>query len=123
MPGLQAWLFQRISAVYLGLYTPLLLLYFIVMPPQSYAEWHVFLASPWVNSSILLFALALLVHAWVGVRDVVLDYVHPYLLRLAIAPLGCCGDADRLGLLGIAHTCLWSPLNLRRCHVTAAPTL
>ncbi|USF89061.1 succinate dehydrogenase, hydrophobic membrane anchor protein [Candidatus Endoriftia persephonae] len=84
MPGLQAWLFQRISAVYLGLYTPLLLLYFIVMPPQSYAEWHVFLASPWVNSSILLFALALLVHAWVGVRDVVLDYVHPYLLRLAM---------------------------------------
>jgi len=84
MPGLRAWLFQRVSALYLGLYIPLLLGYFVFMPPQTYAEWRIFLADPWVNTSMLLFGLALLAHAWVGMRDVVLDYVHPYLLRLAL---------------------------------------
>ena len=27
---------------------------------------------------------AVLVHAWVGIRDVVLDYVHPFALRMAV---------------------------------------
>jgi succinate dehydrogenase, hydrophobic membrane anchor protein len=31
-----------------------------------------------------LFALALLLHAWIGVRDVILDYVKPPALRLAL---------------------------------------
>ncbi len=32
----------------------------------------------------MLFFLALLYHAWVGVRDIVMDYIKPTGLRLAL---------------------------------------
>jgi succinate dehydrogenase / fumarate reductase membrane anchor subunit len=33
------------------------------------------------------FVLAVLLHAWLGMRDVVLDYVHRLWLRLLLLPL------------------------------------
>lgn len=40
------------------------------------------------------FFAALLAHAWIGVRDVILDYVHPVAIRffaLAVLALGLTG--------------------------------
>ena len=42
------------------------------------------LATPMGAALIALLAAAVLLHAWVGVRDVVLDYLHPLGLRLAV---------------------------------------
>jgi succinate dehydrogenase / fumarate reductase membrane anchor subunit len=50
---------------------------------------------------LLVLAVALLAHAWVGVRDVVLDYIGPLALRLAVLALAAAG----LVLLG-----LWTAL-------------
>ena len=35
-----------------------------------------------INGTFGLFAIALLLHAWVGIRDVILDYIHHFVLRI-----------------------------------------
>jgi succinate dehydrogenase / fumarate reductase, membrane anchor subunit len=82
--GLWAWVLQRVSAVYLALCAPLLLWRFLLAPPADYHQWRDWLATPWVSVVLLLFLLALLLHAWVGIRDVVIDYVRPLGARLSL---------------------------------------
>ena len=82
--GLRAWLAQRISAVYLGAVTPLLLGYFLFFTPSNHQQWSQFVAQPLVAICLALYVLALLMHAWVGVRDVLIDYVHPLSIRLTL---------------------------------------
>lgn len=87
--GLQSWLVQRLSAVYLALFLLYCLLSWAVEPIHSYAQWHAWVAQPMRNVFLILFAVAVLVHAWVGGRDIVLDYVKPWWSRfLALTLLG-----------------------------------
>jgi len=93
--GLRAWVFQRITAIFLLLYFPYLILVFAFSAPASHAELVAWLQHPLVGIGFLLFVGALLLHAWVGVRDAIIDYVHPLGIRvtaltlLALALLGC----------------------------------
>ena len=80
--GLGPWLLQRISAVYLAGFFVYLLVHFYRHPDPDYQDWHAWLTHPLVSVFFAGFILALLVHAWVGMRDVVLDYIHPLGLRL-----------------------------------------
>jgi succinate dehydrogenase / fumarate reductase membrane anchor subunit len=87
--GLRAWLLQRASAVYMLAFIVFFLLHFLLDPPHSYAAWHGWMSAPGVSIAACVFFAALLVHAWVGVRDVLMDYVHPAALRVcALALLG-----------------------------------
>ena len=87
--GLRAWLVQRISAVYMLLFILFLLLHLLVDPPHDYLAWRDWIRSPGVSIAAFVFFAALLMHAWVGVRDVLMDYVHPLALRVsALALLG-----------------------------------
>ncbi|HHH36696.1 MAG TPA: succinate dehydrogenase, hydrophobic membrane anchor protein [Gammaproteobacteria bacterium] len=99
--GLRAWLLQRISAVYLALYV----VYFLLASPAAggAAAWRAWLGSPWPLLAMALFFLALSIHAWVGVRDVIIDYVHPAGLRLLLL----CG----LGVV-LLGSLLWALLAL-----------
>ena len=88
LSGLRAWTIQRISAIYIALFT------FFVMAgalvngiPDSHEAWKALLASPFNNLAILAFIVALLLHAWVGARDVIVDYVHPLAARLTVLAL------------------------------------
>ena len=82
--GLRAWLVQRVSAVYMLLFILFLLTHLIVDPSRSYVAWHDWILSPAINVVTSVFVVALLAHAWVGVRDVVMDYVHPIALRVLV---------------------------------------
>jgi succinate dehydrogenase / fumarate reductase membrane anchor subunit len=87
--ALRAWLVQRVSAVYMLLFILFLLLHFLFDPPHSYLAWHSWMTNPGVSIATFVFFGALLLHAWVGVRDVLMDYVHPLALRVsALAVLG-----------------------------------
>jgi succinate dehydrogenase / fumarate reductase membrane anchor subunit len=89
--GLRAWLLQRASAVYMLAFIAFLLAHFLLDPPRSYAAWHGWMTAPGVGIAACVFFAALLLHAWVGVRDVLMDYVHPAALRvgaLALLALG-----------------------------------
>ncbi|MEY6432842.1 succinate dehydrogenase, hydrophobic membrane anchor protein [Thioalkalicoccus limnaeus] len=85
--GLKAWLVQRITAIYLGLFCSYLVLHFAIAAPADYAAWRAWVAQPLVSLGWLLFIPVLLAHAWVGLRDVLMDYVKPIGLRVALLSL------------------------------------
>lgn len=89
--GLRAWLFQRISAVYLALFSLVLVWRLLVQPPADYGVWRAWVGTPWVSAGLFLFIVALLVHMWVGLRDVLIDYIHPLGLRLVLLTLFALG--------------------------------
>jgi len=82
MSGLRAWLLQRLSALYMGVYLLLFMLHMLTDAPADYQAWRDSLANPWVALAMLLFFASLLIHAWVGIRDVIIDYVQWPALRL-----------------------------------------
>lgn len=84
MTGLYAWLMQRFSAVYLGVLLPVALVYLLLSPPADYQVWRATLSCPWIASILFVGVLMLLIHAWVGLRNMVLDYVKPVALRLVV---------------------------------------
>ena len=85
--GLRLWLLQRISALYMAGFFVYLLVHFYSHPDPGYQAWHAWLTQPLVSVCFAGFILALLVHGWVGMRDVVLDYVHALGLRLTVLML------------------------------------
>lgn len=85
--GVKAWLIQRLSAVYMAAYVVFFLFSLIIHAPHGFAEWHGFMTTPFMSVPTFLLFLSLLVHAWVGMRDVVMDYLHPYRLRFTALSL------------------------------------
>ncbi|MBL3529276.1 MAG: succinate dehydrogenase, hydrophobic membrane anchor protein [gamma proteobacterium endosymbiont of Lamellibrachia anaximandri] len=85
--GLRAWIFQRITAIYLAVFVPIALGYLLFFPVTSYQSWIELLSSSWVNTSLLLFVFAILLHGWIGIRDVVIDYVQPFPARMMLLVL------------------------------------
>lgn len=85
--GLRTWLLQRVSAVYLAAFLLYTLMHFWLNPHPDFSAWRGWVASPAVSIAGAGFILALLIHAWVGLRDVVLDYLHPLALRLGVLTL------------------------------------
>lgn len=81
LTGLAAWWVQRASAVCMLLFIALAFAAFTLYPRHSYLEWRSWVSSPGVSMAILVFFAALLLHMWVGLRDVLLDYAKPAGLR------------------------------------------
>jgi len=93
--GLNLWLWQRASAVVMAFYLPVFLIYALVSGPLDYATWHGLFAPLAVKVASLLFIASLLFHAWIGLREIFIDYLHPMALRLpllflfAVLYIGC----------------------------------
>jgi len=85
--GLKAWVYQRITAVYLGGFLLYMVGFFIISPPSSYEMWRSWVAQPHVSMALQLFFISLLLHAWVGIRNILIDYVHPFELRFVLLTL------------------------------------
>ena len=94
--GLRAWLVQRISAVCMLLFIVFVLFHFLFDPPNSYLAWREWIMNPGVGIAVCIFYAALSMHAWVGIRDVVMDYVRP--AALGVATLAVLG----FGLIAVA---------------------
>lgn len=87
--GLRPWLWQRLSAIYLLIYVLAAGAALAWRPPLSHDAWRAWMAQPLMTLATAIFFWALLVHAWVGGRDVLIDYVRSLPLRLALlAALG-----------------------------------
>jgi succinate dehydrogenase membrane anchor subunit len=80
-PGMRVWLLQRITAVYMAVYLPFVVGYFLTNNPGSYIAWVELNSPAWLSVLSCLFFLSLCLHAWVGVRDVFRDYVPNIKLR------------------------------------------
>ncbi|MFO1195746.1 MAG: succinate dehydrogenase, hydrophobic membrane anchor protein [Burkholderiaceae bacterium] len=80
--GLKDWLAQRITAVVMAVYTVVLLVSLMFLPELNYGTWAGLFASPWMKVLTLLALAALMWHAWIGVRDIFMDYIKPTGVRL-----------------------------------------
>ncbi|MDX2503027.1 MAG: succinate dehydrogenase, hydrophobic membrane anchor protein [Gammaproteobacteria bacterium] len=80
--GLQAWLYQRLTAAFMALYILYFLAVILSTKNMTYKLWVEWFSHPVMNTATGLFFLHLVVHAWVGMRDVVLDYIANDTLRL-----------------------------------------
>jgi len=82
--GLRDWLIQRITAVVMALYSVVLAGYLLLQPRLDYDVWTGLFSGQPMRTFTLLFLLSVLYHAWIGIRDIVMDYVKPAGVRLAI---------------------------------------
>jgi succinate dehydrogenase / fumarate reductase membrane anchor subunit len=97
--GLRDWLAQRITATLMALYTIVLLAQVIFGGPLGYDRWAAIFSSQWMKTLTFVVIVSLLYHAWVGVRDIWMDYIKPVGIRLALQVfsivwlVGCAGWA------------------------------
>ncbi len=85
--GQRAWVLQRLTALMVLLFLALAAATVLVGPPLSYERWHALATSAPGAVLIVIFFAALCGHAWVGIRDIVLDYIQPTALRLSVLAL------------------------------------
>jgi succinate dehydrogenase / fumarate reductase membrane anchor subunit len=82
--GLRDWLAQRVTAVVMAVYTVVLLVLFLTGQNFSYEGWAGLFARQWFKLFTLVTLLMLFYHAWVGMRDIWMDYVKPVGIRLTL---------------------------------------
>ena len=88
--GLRDWLSQRVSAVVMTLYTVLLLGIVLWHGGLDYATWRELFAGNAFRIATFLFMVALFVHCWVGVRNILMDYAKPLSVRLTLQIVVIC---------------------------------
>lgn len=98
------WLAQRISAVLIAVYTLLFALALLIAQPFEHAAWQAFFAQGWLRVASTIVLLCVAVHAWVGMRDILMDYAKPTALRVALYALVLLALA---ACLGWGATILW----------------
>ncbi|HEC27606.1 MAG TPA: succinate dehydrogenase, hydrophobic membrane anchor protein [Gammaproteobacteria bacterium] len=82
--GLGEWVVQRLTAVYMLFFIILALIRLSVSPVSSQSDWLLLSSGLLFQISLLLFIFSLLAHAWLGLKSVFLDYVHPWRLRFLL---------------------------------------
>ena len=80
--GWRGWLTQRVTAVIMLLYTLFLVGVLISLPRIDFERWHALWNLTIVRYATIFFVLSALLHAWVGVRNIFMDYVKDTALRL-----------------------------------------
>jgi succinate dehydrogenase / fumarate reductase membrane anchor subunit len=101
--GLREWLVQRLTAAYLGGFAVYAVIYLAYSAPIGYADWRDLASASGFRVGLALFFGSALIHAWIGLRSVFLDYLKPLWLRAAVS--GLC-------LLALWALALWAALVL-----------
>ena len=83
--GLRDWLAQRVTAALMALFTLLVLAQVIFSKgPMGYDKWAGIFSSQWMKVLTFTVIIALLYHAWVGMRDIWMDYIKLVGVRLGL---------------------------------------
>jgi succinate dehydrogenase / fumarate reductase membrane anchor subunit len=82
--GWSGWLAQRITAAIMLLYTLFFLAVLVSMPAIDYDHWKALWSLPVMRFATMIFVLAIAYHAWVGVRNIFMDYVKDTGVRLIL---------------------------------------
>jgi succinate dehydrogenase / fumarate reductase membrane anchor subunit len=85
--GWKDWLVQRVSAVVMAVYTIGVLGIALWNGGIDHALWQALFANGAFKLATFVFMLALCWHAWIGVRDIWMDYVKPVGARLTLEVL------------------------------------
>lgn len=79
--GMNEWLLQRLTAVFMALYALSSAIVLLVLQPAGYLGWKHLFDLPAVRICTFAFILSLLLHAWFGVQGVLADYVKAQVPR------------------------------------------
>ena len=82
--GFRDWLAQRITAILMAVYTVVLLAMFLTGQNFTYEGWAGLFAKQWFKLLSMVTFLGLYYHAWVGIRDIWMDYIKNVGLRLTL---------------------------------------
>lgn len=85
--GLKDWLAQRITGVVMIVFTLVVVIALLQGAAASYESWRAFMAAGPMRLLTFVFIISLCWHAWVGVRDIWMDYVQPVGIKLALHAL------------------------------------
>jgi len=98
--GLRDWLAQRVTAALMAIFTIILLAQVIFSKgPIGYDKWAGIFSAQWMKVITLCVIISLLYHAWIGIRDIWMDYIKPVAVRLSLQVfsivwlVGCAGWA------------------------------
>ena len=83
--GLAAFLIQRLTSIYLGVFAVYLIVYLVLHPIRNYASWSGYFSTGWVRLAWGMFIATLLAHVWIGLRSIYMDYVKPTWLRFTVS--------------------------------------
>jgi succinate dehydrogenase / fumarate reductase membrane anchor subunit len=82
--GWRDWLSQRVTAIVMALYTLLVLGIVLWHGGMDHAMWKSMFANAAFKLATFVFMIALLFHAWVGVRNITMDYLKSAAVRLVV---------------------------------------
>ena len=82
--GLRDWLAQRVTAVVMAVYTLLMLAVLLSLPRLDYWHWKSLWELAIVRYATVIFLFCVHYHAWVGVRNIFMDYIKDTGLRLVL---------------------------------------
>jgi succinate dehydrogenase / fumarate reductase, membrane anchor subunit len=97
--GLRDWMAQRATASLMALFTLVLIVQVLMPGPMGYDKWAGIFSAQWMKVLTFTVIVALAWHAWVGTRDIWMDYVKSAGLRLVLQTativwlVGCAGWA------------------------------
>jgi succinate dehydrogenase / fumarate reductase, membrane anchor subunit len=97
--GLRDWLSQRVTAALMALFTLAVIVQVMLPGEMGYDKWAGIFSRQWMKVLTFVVIVALLVHVWVGMRDILMDYVKAVGLRLTaqvatiVWLVGCAGWA------------------------------
>ncbi len=97
--GLRDWLSQRVTAALMALFTVAVIVQVLLPGAMGYDRWAGIFSRQWMKVLTFVVIVALLIHVWVGMRDIWMDYVQPVGARLfaqvftIVWLVGCAGWA------------------------------
>ena len=82
--GLKDWLAQRVTALVMAAYVIFFVGILLICPPRQYEGWHALFSNQWMRIATSIFFISLFWHAWVGMRNILMDYIKPTGVRLGL---------------------------------------
>ena len=88
--GINSWLQQRVTAIIMLICLIVFFAFVFTLASDvnaTISSWQGVFACVWVKIFVQIFVIALLLHAWVGIRDIWMDYVQIIWLKLTLHSL------------------------------------
>lgn len=82
--GLRDWAVQRVTGGIIAVYSLFLLATLLMQPTVDFIAWRSLFQHTWMRVPTFVCLLAIYFHAWIGMRDIIMDYIKPTTLRLCL---------------------------------------
>ncbi|MFV0575616.1 MAG: succinate dehydrogenase, hydrophobic membrane anchor protein [Vibrio sp.] len=82
--GVHDYLLIRATGIIMALYTVYMVCFFAFGPDINYASWQSFFGGTSTKVFTMIALLCVLIHAWIGMWQVLTDYIKPTVLRMVL---------------------------------------